>query len=163
MKEWVLFLMKEVILYTDGACRGNPGPGGWAAMLQFGEHERVMSGGAVDTTNNRMEIMGLVQGLSVLKEPCRVQFYSDSQYVVNSLEKQWLWAWKHNGWRKSDGSPVKNLDLWKRVAALCTTHNVKAHWVKGHADNFINIRCDGLAVQQRNKFAKLADKVYDSQ
>ena len=140
--------MKEVTLYTDGACSGNPGPGGWAAILMFGPHKKELSGGEVNTTNNRMELTGVIRGLEALKEPCIVELYSDSKYVIDALEKGWAWGWKKRGWVKSDKKPALNADLWEQLLALTQRHEVHCHWVKGHAQNPKNNRCDELAVAQ---------------
>ena len=143
--------MKTVTLYTDGACSGNPGPGGWAAILCYGTAVRELSGGERETTNNRMELSGVLAGLSALKEPCAVELYSDSQYIVNALTNGWLRDWKRRGWKRRDGE-LKNAELWQELDSLLQKHNVSAHWVKGHADNEYNNRCDALAVAERDKF-----------
>ena len=143
--------MKTVTLYTDGACSGNPGPGGWAAILRYGAAVRELSGGEPETTNNRMELMGVIAGLSALKEKCAVELYSDSQYIVNALTNGWLRDWKRRGWKRRDGE-LKNAELWQELDALLQKHTVTAHWVKGHADNEYNNRCDALAVAERDKF-----------
>ena len=143
--------MKTVTLYTDGACSGNPGPGGWAAILSYGTAVRELSGGERETTNNRMELSGVLAGLNALKEPCAVELYSDSQYIVNALTNGWLRDWKRRGWKRRDGE-LKNAELWQELDALLQKHNVSAHWVKGHADNEYNNRCDALAVAERDKF-----------
>ena len=144
--------MKTVILYTDGACSGNPGPGGWAAILRYGGNVRELSGGEAETTNNRMELTGVLEGLKALKESCAVELYSDSQYIVNALNNGWLRDWKRRGWSRRDGE-LKNPELWQELDTLLQTHRVSAHWVKGHADNEYNNRCDALAVAEREKFA----------
>ncbi len=143
--------MKTVTLYTDGACSGNPGPGGWGAILMFGEHRKELSGGERRTTNNRMELTAVIRGLEELKEPCIVELYSDSKYVIDALEKGWAKGWKARGWVKSDKKPALNPDLWERLLDLCGVHTVKLHWVKGHADNPYNNRCDKLAVSEWQK------------
>ena len=143
--------MKTVTLYTDGACSGNPGPGGWGAILLFGEHEKELSGGEADTTNNRMELTAVIRGLEALKEPCMVELYSDSKYVIDALEKGWAKGWRARGWVKSDKKPALNPDLWERLLELCETHTGRLHWVKGHADNPYNNRCDELAVSEWQK------------
>jgi len=145
--------MKQVTLYTDGACSGNPGPGGWAAILKYGDYERELSGGEEQTTNNRMELLGVIHGLQALKEPCEVELWSDSRYVVDALEKGWARAWRANGWRKADKKPALNQDLWETLLALTETHRVRCHWVRGHAENDYNNRCDQLAVREREKYA----------
>ncbi len=137
---------KKVILYTDGACSGNPGPGGYGAILQYGAHQRELSKGFRRTTNNRMELLGVIDALALLREPCDVTLYSDSQYVVNALTKGWAKSWKKNGWRRSNKEPAQNPDLWERLLELCEAHTVRCIWVKGHADNKFNNRCDELAV-----------------
>lgn len=140
--------MKRVTLYTDGACSGNPGPGGWGAILEFNGHEKELSGGEENTTNNRMELTAVIRGLEALKEPCEVELYSDSKYVIDALEKGWALGWQKKGWVKSDKKPALNPDLWERLLALTRLHTVRYHWVKGHADNPKNNRCDELAVAQ---------------
>ncbi len=144
--------MKTVTIYTDGACSGNPGPGGWGAILQYGEFKREFSGGEAETTNNRMELTGVITALESLKEPCIVELYSDSKYVIDALDKGWAKGWKAKGWVKPDKKPALNPDLWERLLALCETHTVHLHWVKGHADNEFNNRCDELAVAESQKF-----------
>ncbi len=144
--------MKTVILYTDGACSGNPGPGGWAAILRYGSNTREFSGGERNTTNNRMELSGVLAGLRALKEPCAVELYSDSQYIVNALQNGWLRDWKRRGWRRRDGE-LKNPELWQELDTLLGVHTVTAHWVRGHADDEYNNRCDALAVAEREKQA----------
>ena len=144
--------MKTVTLYTDGACSGNPGPGGWGAILEFNGVQKELSGGAEKTTNNRMELTAVIEGLRALKEPCKVELYSDSKYVVDALEKGWAQSWQKRGWVKSDKSPALNPDLWETLLALCKQHKVTCHWVKGHAQNEKNNRCDELAVAESRKF-----------
>ncbi len=141
--------MKRVTLYTDGACSGNPGPGGWGAILEYGGREKELSGAEADTTNNRMELTAVIRGLEALKEPCIVELYSDSKYVVDALEKGWAASWQRRGWVKSDKKPALNPDLWARLLELTAVHRVSCHWVRGHADNPKNNRCDELAVQSR--------------
>lgn len=138
--------MKEVTIYTDGACSGNPGPGGWAALLIYGEHIKEISGGEKNTTNNRMEIMAVIQALKALKEPCAAKVHSDSAYVVNCFKQGWHKNWVKNGWKNSKNQPVENQDLWKELLALMEKHQVEFIKVKGHADNKYNNRCDELAV-----------------
>ena len=145
--------MKKVTIYTDGACSGNPGPGGWAAVLQYGDKSRELSGGEAQTTNNRMELLAAISALELLKEPCEVDLFTDSQYLCNAVSKGWLKGWKAKGWKRKEGE-LKNPDLWQRLDALLTTHTVTFHWVKGHADNECNNRCDALAVSEREKFAR---------
>ena len=143
--------MKEVELYTDGSCSGNPGPGGWGAILRFRGLEKELSGGERDTTNNRMELTAAIRGLEALKEPCRVALYTDSQYIANAINQHWLVNWKKRGWKKADKSPVLNRELWEALDAQLSRHDVTFHWVKGHADNAYNNRCDALAVAQTRK------------
>ena len=143
--------MKQVIIYTDGACSGNPGPGGWGAVLKYGAHERELSGGEASTTNNRMELTAVIEALRLLKEPCVVELYSDSKYVIDALEKGWARSWQQRGWVKSDKKPALNPDLWAELLELCDTHEVRCHWVKGHAGHPYNERCDALAVQEYTK------------
>ena len=145
--------MKEVIIYTDGACSGNPGPGGWGAILRYGEKTKELSGGEKNTTNNRMELTGVISALQALNQPCRVQLYTDSQYVVNAMEKGWAVSWRAKGWRRSNKEPALNPDLWQQLLDLCEQHEVTFHWVKGHAENKYNNRCDELAVAAREKLA----------
>lgn len=143
--------MKKVIIYTDGACSGNPGPGGWGAILQYGNRRKEMSGGEAETTNNRMELTGVITALSALKEPCEVEIYTDSQYIVNAINQGWLRQWASHGWKRKAG-PVKNPDLWEKLNGLLDTHDVKFIWVKGHAENENNNRCDEMAVEESRKF-----------
>lgn len=140
--------MKTVTLYTDGACSGNPGPGGWGAILSFQGIEKEMSGGENNTTNNRMELTAVIRGLQALKEPCIVELYSDSKYVIDALEKGWAWGWRKRNWVKSDNKPALNPDLWAELLDLTQIHELHYHWVKGHAENAYNNRCDELAVSQ---------------
>lgn len=137
--------MKQVTIYTDGACSGNPGPGGWGCVLMYGQHKKEMSGGEPQTTNNRMEIQAALSALSILKEPCMVDIYTDSAYLCNAVEKKWLVNWQRNGWKTASKSPVENQDLWQSLIALMNQHKVTFHKVKGHADNEYNNRCDALA------------------
>lgn len=142
-----------VEIFTDGACSGNPGPGGYGAILRVGEHTKELSGGAADTTNNRMELMGVIAALSALKYPCDVILTTDSKYVVDSVTKGWAKGWRARGWIKSDKKPTLNADLWEKLLDLLDVHNVKFVWVKGHAGHPENERCDQLAVAERDKFA----------
>ena len=144
--------MKTVTIYTDGACSGNPGPGGWGAILLYGRHKKELSGGEGQTTNNRMELSGVIAALEQLKEPCVVELYSDSKYVIDALEKGWAKAWQAKGWRKADKKPALNADLWERLLELSRVHTIRLHWVKGHAENEWNNRCDELAVAESRKF-----------
>ncbi|WP_418790627.1 ribonuclease HI [Phosphitispora sp. TUW77] len=145
--------MKEVTIYTDGACSYNPGPGGWAAVLMFGSHEKEISGYEAQTTNNRMELTAAVKALEALKEPCRVSLYSDSAYLINTFKQKWLEKWQHNGWKTSNKGPVENQDLWKQLMKLTGEHTVEWIKVKGHADNEYNNRCDRLARDEIKKRA----------
>ena len=144
--------MKTVTLYTDGACSGNPGPGGWAAILKYGTAEKELSGGEAQTTNNRMELTAVIRGLQALKEPCSVELWSDSKYVIDALSLGWAQGWRKKGWIKSDKKPALNVDLWTELLNLTEQHEMHYHWVKGHADNAYNNRCDQLAVEEREKF-----------
>lgn len=141
---------KKVTIYTDGACSGNPGPGGWGAILQYKGQEKEMSGGEAHTTNNRMELMGVIQALETLKYPCEVQLYTDSKYIVDAVTKGWMKSWQAKGWKRKDGE-LKNPDLWQKIWELLLYHTVTFHWVKGHAENPYNNRCDALAVAQRDR------------
>ena len=144
--------MKIVTIYTDGACSGNPGPGGWGAILEWQGHEKELSGGEAQTTNNRMELTAVLTALRLLKEPCTVELYSDSKYVVDAIDKGWLYGWQKKGWIKADKKPVLNVDLWQQLLPLLARHDVRLHWVKGHAENEKNNRCDQLAVAESKKF-----------
>lgn len=145
---------KNVTIYTDGACSGNPGPGGYAAILMYNGIEKEISGGEANTTNNKMEILAVLRALEMLKEPCNVTIYSDSAYVVNAIEKGWLNSWKNNNWIKSDKKKVKNIELWEEMLKLLDMHDIKFVKVKGHSDNEYNNRCDKLAVLEREKIVK---------
>ena len=145
--------MKTVTLYTDGACSGNPGPGGWGAILEFNGVEKELSGGEPETTNNRMELTAVIEGLKALKESCIVELYSDSKYVIDGLSKGWAVSWRKNGWKKADKKPALNPDLWEILLDLCEKHQLHYHWVKGHAENEYNNRCDQLAVKESKKFS----------
>lgn len=136
--------MKKVVVYTDGGARGNPGPGGFGAVVTFGRHRKELKGAFDHTTNNRMEIMAAISALEVLKEPCAVVVHSDSKYLVDAMTKRWLEGWKKRGWRKADKKPVLNQDLWERLDAARAPHEVTWKWVKGHAGNALNERCDEL-------------------
>ena len=144
--------MKEVEIFTDGACQGNPGPGGWGAILRYRGTEKEISGGEADTTNNRMELTAVIEALQLLKEPCSVTLYSDSQYVCNAIAKGWAKAWQKNGWRKADRKPALNADLWQTLLELLNRHNVKIVWVKGHAGHPENEKADVLANQGAAQF-----------
>lgn len=145
--------MKKVTIYTDGACSGNPGPGGWGAVLIYGGHRLEMSGGERQTTNNRMELVAAIEAMSRLNQPCEVELWSDSRYLVDGLEKGWAKSWRSRGWKKKDGSPALNPELWERLLELCEEHTVTLHWVKGHAENRENNRCDQLAVEESKKYS----------
>ena len=139
--------MKHVLIYTDGACSGNPGPGGWGAVLLYNEYKKEISGGEPDTTNNRMELTAAIQALSLLKESCEVDLYTDSTYLCNGFSKQWVDQWIRNGWKTSAKKPVENQDLWKELIRLNSEHQITFHWDKGHASNPLNNRCDHLATE----------------
>lgn len=143
--------MKSVELFTDGACSGNPGPGGWGAILRFGTAEKELSGGEINTTNNRMELTAVIEGLSALKEPCAVKLTTDSKYVADGVTKGWAESWRKNGWRKADKKPALNPDLWEKLLDLLKIHQVEICWVKGHAGHIENERCDRLAVEFYSK------------
>jgi len=151
--------MKKITIYTDGACSGNPGPGGWAAILMYGRRKKELSGGEESTTNNRMELVSVISALEALKEPCEVKLYTDSQYVANAINLGWLESWKIKGWKRKGGE-VKNPDLWIKLVPLLEKHNVTFVWVKGHADNEYNNRCDELAVAESKKF-KSPENMYE--
>ena len=140
--------MKKVEIFTDGACSGNPGPGGGGAILKYGDYERQMSGGSRDTTNNRMELTAVISALSALKEPCEVILTTDSKYVCDSINLGWARSWKSNGWRKKDKKPALNADLFEQLLCLCDKHSVRFVWVKGHNGHPENERCDRLAVSE---------------
>lgn len=142
--------MKHVDIYTDGACSGNPGKGGWGAVLKYGSAVREMAGGEQETTNNRMELTAVIKALEALKEPCDVTLTSDSKYVIDAIQKRWVYSWKSNGWRKADKKPALNVDLWEQLLTLLEKHAVTFVWVKGHAGHPENERCDQLAVQFYN-------------
>ena len=146
--------MKKVTIYTDGACRGNPGRGGWGAVLLYGKAIKEMSGGSAETTNNRMELVAVIEALRVLKEPCEVELHSDSKYVVDAVTKGWVDAWRARGWKKADNKPALNVDLWEELLALLAVHKVTFHWVKGHDGDEYNERCDRLATAFADSFAK---------
>lgn len=143
--------MKNVELYTDGACRGNPGPGGWGAILVYHGREKELSGGERSTTNNRMELMGAIAAFEALKEPCEVLFTSDSKYVIDGLQKGWAVGWQKRGWKKSDGSPALNPELWERLLNAIRSHKITYNWVKGHAGHPYNERCDALATAEADR------------
>lgn len=146
--------MKVVQLYTDGACKGNPGPGGYGAILRFGNKEKELSGGEISTTNNRMELMAAIVGLEALTEPCEVTLYSDSKYLVDSVTKRWVYSWRKNGWKKADKKPALNVDLWERLLIMLEKHRVAFVWIRGHDGHEFNERCDQLAVAEAEKLMK---------
>ena len=139
-------------LYTDGACSGNPGPGGWGAVLKYRDMEKAVSGSEAETTNNRMELTAVIEGLALLKYPCKVTVVSDSKYVCDAINERWLPAWIRKGWKKADGKPVLNADLWQRLNELMNVHDVTFRWIKGHAGHPENERCDALAVAAYRKY-----------
>lgn len=142
---------KQVILYTDGACSGNPGPGGWGCVLIYNSFRREASGGELNTTNNRMEITAIIEGLKLLNQPCVVDIFTDSAYVVNSFEQNWITNWQKHNWKTSTGKQVENIDLWKSLLVAMKPHEVRFHKVKGHADNELNNRCDKLATAESSR------------
>lgn len=144
--------MKHVDIYTDGACSGNPGAGGWGSILRYGKFEKEISGGSADTTNNRMELTAVIEALRLLKEPCEATIYTDSQYVVNGITKGWAESWKRNGWRKSDKKPALNPELWDELLGLIAKHTVTFVWLRGHAGHKENERCDRMAVEQSLRY-----------
>jgi len=144
--------LRNVFIYTDGACSGNPGPGGWGSVLVYGAHEKEISGGAAQTTNNRMELTAVIESLKLLKEPCNVTLTTDSKYVVDSVTLGWAKGWKARGWVKSNREPALNSDLWEILLGLLEIHNVEFVWVKGHAGHPYNERCDALAVAETAKY-----------
>ena len=146
--------LTPVVIYTDGACSGNPGPGGWGAILMAGGKSKELSGGEAHTTNNRMELMAVIKALEALNRPCHADIYSDSAYVVNAFNQNWIEGWQKKGWVNSAKNPVANRDLWEKLIDLCNTHKVTFIKVKGHADNEFNNRCDELAVAESAKYAK---------
>jgi ribonuclease HI len=154
---------KHVTIYTDGACIGNPGPGGYAAILLYQGHRRELSGGYRRTTNNRMEIMAAIVALAALKEKCRVALYSDSEYLVKAMSRGWVERWRANGWKRNKREKALNVDLWERLLPLCEHHGVHFDWVKGHAGTQENIRCDELAMQAAQQPGLPVDEGYISQ
>ena len=143
--------MKEVTIYTDGACSGNPGKGGWGCVLIYKGYQKEFSGYNAETTNNRMELTAVIEGLKKLKEPCKVDLYTDSAYVCNAFVNGWIDSWKNNNFKTANNKPVQNLDLWRQLLSLCDVHAVDFHKVKGHADNELNNLCDKLATDQIKK------------
>ena len=150
-------MKKQVTIYTDGACSGNPGAGGWGAILEYRGTEKELSGGEAETTNNRMELSAVIFALAALKEPCKVDLYSDSAYTVNAFNEGWLNSWQKKGWRGADNKEVKNRDLWEKLLALTAKHDVTFHKVKGHSDNKKNNRCDALARGEIKRRAEAND------
>ena len=146
--------MKKVDIYTDGACSGNPGPGGWGAILRFGPHEKELSGGEPNTTNNRMELTAVIKALSALKESCEITIHSDSKYIIDAIQQGWAKKWRANNWMRNKKDKALNPDLWGQLLGLLEQHQVTFHWVKGHAGHPENERCDQLAVAQSQKYAK---------
>lgn len=145
--------LKQVEIFTDGACSGNPGLGGWGAILRYNGVEKELSGGEANTTNNRMELSAVIFALEKLKEPCKVTLYSDSQYVCNALKLGWAKKWKSNGWMRNKKEPALNPELWDKLLKLCDIHEVEVNWVKGHAGHSENERCDRLAVEAARKYS----------
>jgi len=154
--------MKQVTIYTDGACKNNPGPGGYGVVLQYGEHRKELSAGYRLTTNNRMEILAAIIGLESLKEPCEVRLLSDSQYLVNAIEKGWARRWRASGWMRNNREKAVNPDLWERLLAQCETHKVRFEWVRGHAGHPENERCDELATSAAVSPNLATDETYES-
>lgn len=141
----------HVEIFTDGACSGNPGAGGWGAVLRYNDREKELAGGEKETTNNRMELTAVIEALSVLKKPCRVTLTTDSQYVANAVGQRWVYSWQANNWRKADGKPALNVDLWQKLLPLLETHDVEFVWIRGHNGHPENERCDALAVAETAK------------
>ena len=145
--------MKHIDIYSDGACSGNPGPGGFGTIIVYGGIEKEISGGEAVTTNNRMELLAAITALAALKEPCEVTLTSDSKYLVDAVTKGWVYSWKNKGWKKSDGKTALNVDLWERLLSLLDTHKVECVWIKGHDGHEYNERCDRLAVAEAEKYS----------
>jgi len=145
---------KEIQVFSDGACSGNPGPGGWGAILRYKDVEKELSGGESETTNNRMELMGVIAALESLKEPCQVKVFTDSQYIAKAFTENWLENWQKNGWKTAGKKAVKNRELWERLLAQAAVHRLEWQWIRGHAGHPENERCDQLAVAARDRFAK---------
>ena len=145
-------MAKKIEIYTDGACSGNPGPGGWGAVLRYKGIEKELSGGERETTNNRMELTAVIKALEALKEPCMITLYTDSKYVSDAFNQGWIYSWMKKDWKKADGKPVMNQELWQQLYGLWKQHDITLVWVKGHADNYYNNRCDALAVEESRKF-----------
>ena len=154
--------LKNVTIFTDGACTGNPGPGGYGAILEHGEKRKELSGGYRLTTNNRMELMAAIAALEALRYPCVVTLYTDSQYLLNGIQKGWAKKWRANGWRLASKGPAVNIDLWERLLALCETHKVTLSWVKGHAGHDENERCDRLSVAAAKSPNLPPDEAYEA-
>ncbi len=146
--------MKQIEIFTDGACSGNPGPGGWAAILRYKGKEKELSGSEKETTNNRMELTAVIEALKALKEPCEVELFTDSKYVCDAINQRWVYSWQAKGWRKADKKPALNVDLWEQLLPLLKTNKVKFNWLKGHAGHPENERCDRLAVEEYSKYLK---------
>ena len=146
--------MKEIEIFSDGACSGNPGPGGWGSILRFKNIEKELSGAELETTNNRMELLAVINALEALKEPCKVKITTDSKYVCDAFLKEWLSAWQRNGWKTANKKPVKNRELWERLLLLSQKHEITWYWIKGHAGHPENERCDKLAVEARIKIVQ---------
>lgn len=146
--------MEEITIYTDGACSGNPGPGGWGAILMMEDVRKEISGGSENTTNNIMELSAVIEALKLLKRPCKVNVFSDSAYVVNAFNQKWIYGWMKKNWRTAGGDPVKNKELWQELYSLTKVHDVTFNKVKGHADNEFNNRCDEMAVAESKKFIR---------
>lgn len=146
--------MKKVNVYSDGACSGNPGPGGYGTVIEYNGVTKELSAGFADTTNNRMELLGAIVGLEALKEPCQVTLYSDSRYLCESINQRWVYGWKARGWKKADKKPALNVDLWQRLLPLLEIHQVTFVWIKGHAGHPMNEKCDALAVAARENIVK---------
>ncbi len=151
--------MKSVTIYTDGACSGNPGPGGWGAILSYGSAKKEISGGEEMTTNNRMELMGAIVALEMLKEPCHVELYSDSKYLVDAFQQMWIYGWEKAGWKRKGKGAVPNSELWQRLLVQVRRHDIKFNWVKGHAENEFNNRCDELAVAEWKKIKSQSEEL----
>ena len=144
--------MKQIVIYTDGACSGNPGAGGYAAVLEYNGYKKTVKGGEANTTNNRMELTAAIKALEALNEPCEVTVYSDSKYLIDAINKGWLYGWQKKGWKKSDGKAVLNVDLWEKILSMLSVHKVKFIWVEGHNGNEKNELCDKLAVEMSEKY-----------
>ena len=149
--------MKEVNIYTDGACRGNPGYGGYGVIIEYKGKEKILSEGFAETTNNRMELLAAIKGLSALNQPCKVTLYSDSKYLIDCITKGWVYGWRKNNWIKSDKKPALNVDLWNELLALLEKHDVSFVWVKGHAGNEYNERCDALATAAADQLKEVSE------